>query len=54
MNATERWMIAGFIGILLAICLLCITALMMHEPPEPYDPPCRTVGHLEIPEEKCE
>ena len=53
MNKTERWLIAWIIAICASICVVCFAALITYNPPEKYQPPCRTVGHLEIPEEKC-
>jgi len=52
MNLLRRWWLAIFIALVCwTVVGLVFWAIMqsVQAEPEPYDMPCRTVGHLEVP-----
>ncbi len=52
LDRTERWIIALILTVLLVPVYVVFVALTSITD-DAYTPPCRTVGHVQIPESEC-
>ena len=53
MRPLEKVVIVSVATVLITIVFVVILSLMVYEEPQGYVAPCRTVGHLQIPESEC-
>ena len=53
MRHAEKIALISVTTVILVIVYVILITLLMYEEPAQYIAPCRTVGHLQIPESEC-
>ena len=53
MRHAEKVALISVGAVLGIITYIILITLLVYEDPQPYVAPCRTVGHLQIPESEC-